>query len=70
MAALRFKVWGVGTALLSLLDWPLRRMTKGAAWMSSTLQVPSVPASYDKELAARLWDLSADAAKVPRNPAS
>ena len=33
---------------------------------TTTRQVPSSASSYDQELAAALWDLSADTAGLPR----
>ena len=40
------------------------------ALASQTRQVRSALQSYDEELAAQLWDLSADTAKLPRNPSA
>ena len=38
----------------------------GGRLLSATRCVPSAPLSYDASLAAQLWDLSADAARLPR----
>ncbi len=35
-------------------------------WLSETKAVPSAPASYNKEMAAAFWDLSADMCNLPR----
>ncbi|CAL8464655.1 g4190 [Coccomyxa elongata] len=62
---LRMQGWAVRALSLSALDWPLRKITQGR-WLSETKAVPSAPASYNKEMAAALWDLSADMCKLPR----
>ncbi|KAL4419578.1 hypothetical protein ABPG77_003604 [Micractinium sp. CCAP 211/92] len=64
---LRGALWGGTTIVASLLDFPLRRIT-GGRLNSGTRPVPSAPLSYDASLAAQLWDLSADAAGLPREP--
>lgn len=38
----------------------------GGRLLSTTRPVPAAPLAYDATLAARLWDLSADAAQLPR----
>ncbi|KAL4459095.1 hypothetical protein ABPG75_013960 [Micractinium tetrahymenae] len=63
----RGALWGGTAVVASLLDHPLRRIT-GGRLNSSTRPVPSAPLSYDASLAAQLWDLSADAAGLPREP--
>ncbi|KAI3424130.1 hypothetical protein D9Q98_009490 [Chlorella vulgaris] len=62
----RQTVWGLSTLAHSLLDWPLRRLSGGRI-LAQTRCVPSAPLSYDSTLAAQLWDLSADAAQLPRD---
>ena len=55
----------------SLLDWPLRRLTSGRA-MSTIMLVPSARQTYDRQLAAALWDAAEEAAGLrpctPRRP--
>ena len=58
-------VWGLSSVVLSMWDWPLRRMS-GGLLASATLPVKSSPQSYNTKLAEELWDVSADKAKVPR----
>lgn len=54
-------------ALLSAaLDQPVRNLSGGRLG-AMTRQVPSSPSSYDRELAAALWNLSADTVGVPRD---
>eukprot|EP00798_Chlamydomonas_sp_ICE-L_P023279 gene23279-30512_t len=68
MSAVTSKLWGVSTALISMVDWPIRRLTGG--WgLSSTYPVRSSTASYDKRIAADLWKESALIAKLPETPA-
>ncbi|EFN53453.1 hypothetical protein CHLNCDRAFT_136710 [Chlorella variabilis] len=62
---LREGAWGLVTLVHSLLDWPLRNLSSGRL-CSGTRCVPSAPLTYDATLAAQLWDLSADAAQLPR----
>ena len=50
---------------VSLVDWPLRRLSGGRLCQGVRL-VASSPLTYDAELARALWDASADVAGVPR----
>ncbi|CAK0787703.1 hypothetical protein CVIRNUC_010925 [Coccomyxa viridis] len=63
---LRLMGWAMRALSVSALDWPLRRISKGA-WCSRTSAVPSAPASYDGELAAALWDLTAEKCGMSRD---
>jgi hypothetical protein len=38
----------------------------GGRLLAATRPVPAAPLAYDAEVASRLWDLSADAAQLPR----
>mmetsp|Transcript_17223 Transcript_17223/g.51526 ORF Transcript_17223/g.51526 Transcript_17223/m.51526 type:complete len:367 (-) Transcript_17223:59-1159(-) len=49
------------------LDQPLRRITGGRLG-SITRQVQSASSSYDTDYAAALWDVSAEALGLPRDP--
>jgi WW domain-containing oxidoreductase len=65
---LRNAAWGLSCLLHSTADWPARRIS-GAGWLARTAPVPAAPQCYDPSLAAELWDLSADVAGLPRQPA-
>ena len=54
-------LWGLGTLACSLLDWPVRRCSKGAM-AGATAEVPSSPSSYNTQLAIELWDEAEKAA--------
>lgn len=58
-------VWGISSTVLSLMDWPLRRLSGGVLF-SKTAPVSSSKFSYQKKIAAELWDASATVAKVPK----
>ncbi|PSC74044.1 short-chain dehydrogenase [Micractinium conductrix] len=64
---IRSRLWGLTALAASLLDWPLRNLS-GGRLLSTTRVVPAAPLAYDANLAAQLWDLSADATQVPRQP--
>jgi len=66
-AQLKAKLWGGATVALSFLDWPLRRWTGGKVAGSSAACKPGTHA-YDARMAADLWDVSAEFAKVPAKP--
>ncbi|GAB4813415.1 hypothetical protein N2152v2_000461 [Parachlorella kessleri] len=61
-------VWGLGTIVCSLLDWPIRNLSNGR-WQSHVRCVPAAPLSYDEQLAKGLWEVSAEVAGVPVKPA-
>jgi WW domain-containing oxidoreductase len=63
--AVRGWAWGLVTLAHSLLDWPLRRLS-GGRLLAQTRCVPAAPLAYDASLASQLWELSADAAGLPR----
>lgn len=63
--ALSKALWVASAGVLSVMDWPARRLS-GGRLAAHTTCVPSSPTSYDAELAARLWNAAADAARVPR----
>jgi hypothetical protein len=67
VAQLKAKLWGGGTVALSFLDWPLRRWTGGRVAGSSAACKPGTHA-YDARMAADLWDVSAEFAKLPAKP--
>jgi hypothetical protein len=54
-------MWGLGTLACSVLDWPVRRCSRGRA-AAVTFEVPSSPASYDATTAGALWDEAGKAA--------
>ncbi|MEW5298527.1 MAG: hypothetical protein WDW36_001641 [Sanguina aurantia] len=58
--------YGVNLVVHSLLDFPLRSLS-GGRLASRVVPVKSSPQTYDKVLAARLWDASAVAAGVSRD---
>lgn len=60
-------LWRVILSMHGLVDYPVRHLSEGAL-ASKTVLVPSSVQSYDAELAATLWDLSADTAKLSRQP--
>ncbi len=60
-------VWGISTLVTSLFDWPLRNIS-GGLLASRTMPVRSSTQSYDANLAAELWDASAELAKLPAQP--
>jgi len=66
-AQMKAKAWGAGTVALSFLDWPLRRWTGGRVAGASAACRPGSHA-YDARVAADLWDVSAEFAKVPAKP--
>jgi hypothetical protein len=66
-AQAKAKLWGAGTVALSFLDWPLRRWTGGRVAGKSAACRPGTHA-YDARVAADLWDVSAEFAKVPAKP--
>ena len=47
---------------------PLVPSPAGGWLAGETRCVPAAPLAYDTALAAQLWDLSADACKLPRQP--
>lgn len=47
---------------------PLAPSPAGGWLAGETRCVPAAPLAYDAALAAQLWDLSADACKLPRQP--
>ena len=57
-------IWLLCALLVGFLDWPLRRLTAGR--LPGVRLARSSRLSYDEQLAAALWDASADAAGVPR----
>lgn len=63
----RIMVMGMSTLIHSGLDWPLRRLSMNK-WKPAckTWPVPAAPSCYDRGLAKRLWDVSADAVGCPR----
>jgi hypothetical protein len=63
--ALSKALWAVSASVLSVMDWPARRLS-GGRLAARTTCVPSSSTSYDAELAGRLWNAAADAAGVPR----
>lgn len=62
---IRGGIYGLSALVHSGADWPVRRFT-GGRLASATCPVPAAPLAYDRDLAAMLWDLSSDAAGVPR----
>jgi hypothetical protein len=65
LGKLRANVVGAGTAVSSLLDWPIRHASRGAL-LAKVKLVRSAVQTYDAELAEQLWDVSAEYAKVPK----
>lgn len=61
---LKHLFWLLCALLVGVLDWPLRRLTAGR--LPGVRLARSSLLSYDAQLAAALWDASADAAGVPR----
>lgn len=57
-------IWSINSVIISLLDWPLRRLSGGNLF-SKTVPVRSSKSSYDKKAARELWEASAKLAKVP-----
>lgn len=66
-AQLKAKLWGGATVALSFLDWPLRRWTGNRVAGRSAACRPGSHA-YDARVAADLWDVSAEFAKMPAKP--
>lgn len=64
---IRELAWGASTVVHSLLDWPIRKLTHMKVG-SKTVIVPSAPLSYDKDVAASLWNASSDAVGLPHEP--
>lgn len=60
-------VWALSAVSCSLVDWPLRNVS-GGRLLGSTQRVRSSTASYDTKLASDLWDVSAELAKLPKDP--
>ena len=56
-------IWEFNALLCGFLDWPVRKWT---GLGSKCVNVSSSTASYNKTIAADLWNASADLAKVPR----
>ncbi|KAL6750425.1 hypothetical protein V8C86DRAFT_2813036 [Haematococcus lacustris] len=56
-------IWGLTALQSSLLDWPLRKLTRGVL-ASGCRPVRSSTLSYDPTIAAQLWDVAAETAKV------
>ena len=63
--AIKQSAWTLTSTAVSLVDWPLRRLSGGKLLQGVRL-VASSPLTYDAELARALWDASADVAGVPR----
>lgn len=59
-------IWEINALVCGFLDWPVRKFT---GLGSKCIPVRSSSASYDKKIAADLWNASADIAKVPREVA-
>lgn len=59
--------WSVSALVHSGLDWPMRYLTK-CKWEPACVTKPVTAAlpCYDLELAEKLWNVSADALKLPR----
>jgi hypothetical protein len=66
-AQLKAKLWGGCTVALSFLDWPMRRWTGGRLAGRSAACRPGTHA-YDARVAADLWEVSAEFAKLPAKP--
>ncbi|KAL3134898.1 hypothetical protein ABBQ32_007864 [Trebouxia sp. C0010 RCD-2024] len=62
-----FMLWRVVLSVHGMIDYPVRHLS-GGLLASQTRLVPSSMQSYDQQLAADLWDLSADTAKVSSQP--
>lgn len=60
-------LWRVILSMHGLIDYPVRHLSAGLV-ASKTVLVPSSVQSYDEQLAADLWNLSADTAKLSRQP--
>ncbi|GIL92709.1 hypothetical protein Vretimale_19417 [Volvox reticuliferus] len=60
-------IWGISTVVISLLDWPLRKIS-GGLLARTCKPVRSATQTYDTKLASELWDASADLAKLPKEP--
>lgn len=60
----RATAFNVSALVHSSLDWPLRWAT-GGRLAGATVPVRAAPAAYDETVAARLWEVSCEAAGVP-----
>lgn len=57
-------IWGVGTLAASILDQPVRALSRG--WLNTqTAAVESSPESYDQKRAAELWTAAAAVSGLP-----
>ncbi|DBA88388.1 TPA: hypothetical protein ACH3X2_004882 [Trebouxia sp. C0005] len=63
----KFMLWRVVLSIHGMIDYPVRHLS-GGLFASKTVLVPSSVQSYDEKVAADLWDLSADTAKLSRQP--
>eukprot|EP00891_Asterochloris_glomerata_P003244 jgi/Astpho2/3244/Aster-05765 len=63
----KFQILSIPVAILSALDYPLRWMS-GGLLASRPRLVKSSPHSYNAELAAKLWDLSAETGGLSKDP--
>ena len=62
---IRGGMYGLSALVHSGADYPIRKLSGG--WLASeTKPVPAAPLAYDRKLAEKLWDVSCDAAGVPR----
>lgn len=62
-----FLLWRTILSIHGVIDYPVRHLS-GGLLASKTVQVPSSVQSYDEQLASALWNLSADTAKLSRQP--
>ncbi|EFJ49458.1 hypothetical protein VOLCADRAFT_104328 [Volvox carteri f. nagariensis] len=60
-------IWGLSTVVTSLWDWPLRKLS-GNRLANRCKPVRSATQTYDAKLAAELWEVSAELAKLPPQP--
>lgn len=67
LGKLKGNLYGASTVVLSMLDWPIRNLSRGALLSKTKMCRPGKHA-YDEKVAAELWDVSAEFAKLPKQP--